>query len=56
MAWGASLRKEQRASSQSTLGHQMAVLGYVLQNLERYEQKELFNYYYDIYAQYAALR
>ena len=56
MEWGASLLKEQRASAQSTLQHQMAVLGYVLQNLERYQQKELFNYYYDIYAQYAAMR
>ena len=54
LAWGASLAKEQRTSSQSTLGHQMAVFGYVLQNLERYQQKELFNYYYDIYAQYAS--
>jgi hypothetical protein len=51
--WGNSLTKEQRASSQSTLQHQMAVLGYVLQNFERYQQKELFNQYYDIYAQYA---
>lgn len=56
MVWGASLPKEQRASAQSTLQHQMAVLGYVLQNFERYEQKELFNYYYDFYAQYAAMR
>ena len=56
MEWGASLLKEQRASAQSTLQHQMAVLGYVLQNFERYQQKELFNYYYDIYAQYAAMR
>ena len=65
MEWGASLLKEQRASSlpkeqrassQSMLGYQMTVLGYVLQNFERYEQKELFNYYYDIYAQYASMR
>ena len=54
--WGNSLEKAQRASSQSTLGHQMAVLSYVLQNLERYQQKELFNHYYDIYAQYASAR
>jgi tetratricopeptide (TPR) repeat protein len=53
LKWGDSLAKEQRVSSQSTLGHQMAVFGYVLQNLERYQQKELFNQYYDIYAQYA---
>jgi hypothetical protein len=53
LAWGASLDKEHRSVSQSTLGHYMAVMGYVLQNLERYQQKELFNQYYDIYAQYA---
>ena len=53
LAWGASLDKEHRSSSQSTIGHYMAVMGYVLQNLERYQQKELFNQYYDIYAQYA---
>ncbi len=56
LAWGASLAKEQRTSSQGTLGQQMAILGYVLQNFERYEQKELFNYYYDLYVQYAAVR
>jgi tetratricopeptide (TPR) repeat protein len=56
LAWGASLAKEQRASSQSTLGHQMAIFGYVLQNFERFEQKELFNHYYDIYVQYASQR
>jgi tetratricopeptide (TPR) repeat protein len=53
LAWGASLDKDHRSVSQSTLGHYMAVMGYVLQNLERYQQKELFNQYYDIYAQYA---
>ncbi len=54
LAWGASLAKEQRSSSQSTIGQQMAILGYVLQNFERYEQKELFNHYYDVYVQYAS--
>ena len=57
LAWGASLSKDKRSSAQnSTVGHQMAVLGYVLQNLERFEQKELFNQYYDIYVQYASVR
>ena len=56
LAWGAALAKEQRSSSQSTLQHQMAILGYVLQNLERYQQKELFNYYYEQYVQYASAR
>ncbi len=55
MAWGASLSKELRSSAQSTLQHQMAIFGYVLQNLERYQQKELFNQYYDIYMQYASV-
>ncbi|MBR5573755.1 MAG: DUF2723 domain-containing protein [Paludibacteraceae bacterium] len=54
LEWGASLPKEHRASAQSTLQHQMAILGYVLQNFERYEQKELFNEYYDVYVQYAS--
>ena len=56
LAWGAALAKEQRSSSQSTLQHQMAILGYVLQNLERDQQKELFNYYYEQYVQYASAR
>jgi tetratricopeptide (TPR) repeat protein len=51
--WGNSLEKAQRASSQSTLQQHMAILGYTLQHFERYQQKELFNYYYDVYAQYA---
>jgi hypothetical protein len=51
--WGDSLTKEKRTSAQSTVGHYMAVLGYVLQNLERYKQTKLFDQYYDIYAQYA---
>ena len=53
LVWGASLDKEQRASSQSTLGHQMAVLGYVLQSWERFQQNDLFDKYYDVYAQSA---
>ena len=53
LRWGATLTEDQRKSAQSTLGHQMAVLGYVLQHLERYEQKEMFNKYYEIYARYA---
>ena len=55
LAWGASLTKEQYASVQnSTLGHQMAVLGYVLQNFERFHQDELFHNYYDVYMHYAS--
>ena len=55
LEWGASLNKEQRQSSQATLGHQFAVLGYVLQNMERYEQVELFEKYYAAYMQYASI-
>ena len=53
LTWGASLSREQRAAVQSTLGHQTAVLGYVLQTLERNHQNELFDLYYPVYAQYA---
>ena len=56
LEWGASLTKEHRTASQSTLQHQMAILGYVLQNFERYKQEELFNQYYDVYVQYASVR
>ena len=56
LEWGASLPKEHRASAQSTWQHQRAILGDVLQNFERYEQKELFNEYYDVYVQYASVR
>ena len=56
LAWGASLPKELRTSSQSIIGHQLQVLGYVLQNMERYNQSELFDKYYNIYVQYASVR
>ena len=56
LQWGASLSKSRRSTVQSTLGHQAAVLGFVLQNLERYHQQDLFDQYYPIYMQYAAAR
>ncbi len=52
--WGASLSKAQRAGAQSTIGHQAAVLGFVLQNWERYHQQDLFDQYYPVYLQYAS--
>lgn len=52
--WGASLSKAQRAGAQSTIGHQAAVLGFVLQNWERYHQQDLFDQYYPVYMQYAS--
>jgi hypothetical protein len=56
LAWGASLAKDQRESARSIMQQNMAILGYVMQNFERYERKELFNYYYDLYVQYATVR
>ena len=56
LEWGVSLAKEQRESARSIVQQQMAILGYVMQNFERYEREELFNYYYDLYVQYAAVR
>ena len=54
MEWGASLDAIQRKAAQSTLGHYSAVLGFVLNNLQRFEQKELFNKYFALYNQYAS--
>jgi hypothetical protein len=57
MAWAASLPAVQRKSlNQSTVGHYSAVLGFVLNNFQRYERKELFNKYFDLYNQYASVR
>ena len=50
LEWGASLNREHRKAAQSTLGHHSAVLGFVLNNLQRFEQKELFNKYFDLYS------
>ena len=54
MEWGASLSAPERKAAQSTLGHYSAVLGFVLNNLQRFEQKELFNKYFALYNQYAS--
>ena len=55
MEWAASLPPVQRKSvNQSTVGHYSAVLGFVLNNLQRFEQKELFNKYFALYNQYAS--
>ena len=56
MAWAAQLPTDHRKSLQSTIGHYSAVLGYVMNNFQRYEQKELFNHYFDLYNQYASVR
>ena len=56
LEWGASLHPVQRKAAQSTVGHYSAVLGFVLNNLQRFEQKELFNKYFALYNQYASVR
>jgi hypothetical protein len=54
LTWIDSLEKEHRAPMQSTFSHQMAVLNYVLNNLERHQQKELFNYYYSLFTDHVS--
>ncbi len=54
LTWIDSLEKEHRAPMQSNFSHQLAVLNYVLQNLERHQQKELFNYYYSIFTDHVS--
>ena len=54
LTWIDSLEKEHRAPMQSTFSHQLAVLNYVLHNLERHQQKELFNYYYSIFTDHVS--
>ena len=56
MEWGTTLEPASRKAAQSTLGHYSAVLGFVLNNLQRFEQKELFNKYFELYSQYASVR
>ncbi len=53
MRWGAQLDKDRRATAQQTVSHQSAVLGFVLQNLDRYHRKDLFDEYFAVYQQYA---
>lgn len=53
LRWGASLDRQTQKAMQPTLGHHAAVLGYVLQNLERQHQNELFEKYFALYQQYA---
>jgi tetratricopeptide (TPR) repeat protein len=56
LEWGSSLEPASRKATQSTIGHYSAVLGFVLNNLQRFEQKELFNKYFELYSQYASVR
>ncbi len=53
LQWGDQLDKEQRKGAQSTLQHQQAVFGYVLQQMERRGDAELVDRYYPIYSAHA---
>ncbi len=55
LMWGATLDKQSQKAMSKTLGHHAAVLGYVLQNLERQQRTELFDKWYPLYQQYAGV-
>jgi hypothetical protein len=48
--WGASLEAQHRKSAQSTINNNIAIFEYVMRNFMRFEQKELFNQYFDVYS------
>ncbi len=54
LQWGATLDKQTQKAVQPTLSHHAAVLGFILQNLDRHNQDELFEKYFPLYQQYAA--
>ncbi|MCQ2346442.1 MAG: DUF2723 domain-containing protein [Paludibacteraceae bacterium] len=53
LEWGASLDHARRKAAATTLDQQAGILGYILQNFQRYEQTDLFDKYYASYMQYA---
>ncbi len=53
LAWGASLKPQERKAMQQTLTQHLAILGYALQQFERYGQDELFEKYYELYSVFA---
>lgn len=53
LVWGASVDKQTRLSQQRTLGHHAAVLGYVLQNADRYQRDDVVEEFYPLYMEYA---
>ncbi len=55
LEWGSTLDKQALKANSRTLGHHAAVLGYVLQNLERYQREDLFDKWYPQYQQYAGI-
>ena len=52
LEWGASLKKDLYEAVETTLGHQSAILGYVLQLADRYKQHEILDEYYPLYVKY----
>ena len=52
LQFAASLNKSQRQSLESTTGREAAILSYVLQTCDRYNQHELVEKYYPAYASY----
>ncbi len=53
LIWGDSLDRNQKQSVQTTLQQHLAILGYVLQNLDHYDQDDIVEEYYPVYQQYA---
>ena len=51
--FAASLNREQKRSLESATNRESAILGYVLQTCDRYDQKEIVEKYYNDYATYA---
>ena len=55
LQWGVSLDKQAQKAMANTLSHHAAVLGFVLQHLERQHRQELFDKWYPLYQQYAGI-
>lgn len=53
LRWADSLPRQSRKTVQTTVNQNLGILGYVLQNLNRYRRDELFNTYYQDYEHYA---
>ena len=53
LRWADSLSKRDKKTVQSTVNQNLGILGYVLQNLNRYRRDEIFSLYYPEYEHYA---
>ncbi len=53
LRWADGLSRQNKKTVQSTVNQNLGILGYVLQNLNRYRRDELFNTYYLDYERYA---